>query len=65
MLRHSDKTVFEIFGSPDDIKFQSCLTLFEAATETEEDSALFSRALDLFYDGARDERTLSLLRADL
>ena len=65
VLRHSDKTVFEIFGSPDDIKFQSCLTLFEAATETEEDSALFSRALDLFYDGARDERTLSLLRADL
>ena len=62
---HGDKSPFEIFGSPDDMKFQSCLTLFEAASETEEDRDLFGRTLDFFYDGARDERTLSLLSADL
>jgi uncharacterized protein (DUF1810 family) len=65
VLPHSDKTAFEIFGSPDDMKFRSCLTLFEAAAENEEDSTLFGRALDLFYDGKRDDRTLSLLNADL
>ncbi|WP_028464534.1 DUF1810 domain-containing protein [Nisaea denitrificans] len=65
VLPHSDKTAFEIFGSPDDMKFRSCLTLFEAAAENEEDSALFGRALDLFYDGMRDDRTLSLLNTDL
>ncbi|WP_193170212.1 DUF1810 domain-containing protein [Nisaea nitritireducens] len=65
VLPHSDKTAFAIFGSPDDMKFRSCLTLFEAAAETEEDRALFRQALDLFYDGVRDERTLSLLSTDL
>ncbi|MEO9903492.1 DUF1810 domain-containing protein [Nisaea sp.] len=65
VLLHSDKTAFEIFGSPDDMKFRSCLTLFEAAAENEGDSELFGRALDIFYDGERDERTLSLLGADL
>lgn len=65
VLQHSDKTAFEIFGSPDDMKFRSCLTLFEAGAENEEDSTLFGRALDLFYDGMRDDRTLSLLNADL
>ena len=65
VLPHSKKTAFEIFGSPDDMKFRSCLTLFEAAAENEEDSALFGRALDLFYDGLRDDRTLSLLSTDL
>lgn len=65
VLPHNGKTAFEIFGSPDDMKFQSCLTLFEEAAENEEDSALFGRALDLFYDGMQDDRTLSLLNADL
>ena len=65
VLPHSDKSALEIFGSPDDMKFRSCLTLFEAAAENEEDSALCGRALDLFYDGMRDERTLSLLKTDL
>lgn len=65
VLPHSDKSPFEIFGSPDDMKFRSCLTLFEVAAETEDDRALFGRALDLFYDGMRDDRTLSLLNADL
>lgn len=65
VLPHEDKTAFEIFGSPDDMKFRSCLTLFEAAAELEEDRALFGRTLELFYDGTRDERTLSLLSDDL
>ena len=28
MLRHRDKSALAILGSPDDLKFRSCLTLF-------------------------------------
>jgi uncharacterized protein (DUF1810 family) len=46
-----------IFGSPDDLKFCSCLTLFERATG----DACFAAALDRFYAGRRDGATLALL----
>jgi len=65
MLTHGDKTAYEILGSPDDMKFRSCLTLFEAAACTEDDRRLFARALDVFYAGRRDPATLDLLKKDL
>lgn len=65
VLPHRDKTAFEIFGSPDDMKFRSCLTLFEAAAEDGDDRALFGLALDLFYEGARDDRTEALIGENL
>lgn len=65
VLPHRDKTAFEIFGSPDDMKFRSCLTLFETAAEEGAGRELFGRALDLFYSGVRDERTLALIGEDL
>jgi uncharacterized protein (DUF1810 family) len=34
MIRHKDKSALETPGSPDDLKFRSCLTLFlQAASE--------------------------------
>ncbi|WP_135853981.1 DUF1810 domain-containing protein [Halorussus salinus] len=48
----------EIFGSPDDLKFRSSMTLFEAVAD---DSAPFRTALDRYYDGDRDRKTLDLL----
>ena len=47
----------EILGSIDALKFASSMTLFEAAGGAAE----FGRALDVFYKGARDVRTLDLL----
>jgi len=58
VLAHSDRTAHVIFGSPDDLKFCSCLTLFELADPAE---PLFRDALDAFYGGVRDPRTLRLL----
>jgi uncharacterized protein (DUF1810 family) len=52
------RTAYEIFGSPDDAKFRSCLTLFERAASNE---SAFRQALDAYYDGARDRRTLERL----
>lgn len=54
------RSAHDIFGSPDDLKFRSCLTLFEAAASGA-DRALFATALDHFYAGTRDPLTLDLL----
>ena len=61
VLSVSGRTASEIFGSPDDIKFRSSMTLFERA---EPDCDLFSDALDRFFEGRRDRLTLELLAAE-
>jgi uncharacterized protein (DUF1810 family) len=52
------RTANEIFGSPDYLKFRSSMTLFEIATK---DSAPFEDALEQYYDGKRDPKTLERL----
>lgn len=47
-----------IFGSPDDLKLRSCLTLFAAAAP---DEPRFGAALQRLYPEGADERTLALL----
>jgi uncharacterized protein (DUF1810 family) len=51
----------EILGSPDDLKFRSSLTLFREAATENSDRALFTEALNQFYRGEADGRTLELL----
>ena len=46
-----------IFGSPDDLKFHSSMTLFSLAAP---DDALFVACLDKYFGGARDAATLDL-----
>lgn len=58
VLRHGDRTAHEIFGAPDDLKFRSCMTLFEFAAP---DEPLFGEALGTFYGGERDGQTLRML----
>ncbi len=55
-------TLHEMFGSPDDLKFGSSMTLFErAATGGPAEHPIFSEALNRCCRGERDERTLALL----
>ena len=61
MIVHKDRSALEILGSPDDLKFRSCLTLFRQAASEASDQMLFTEALDQFYDGKPDPRTLELL----
>jgi uncharacterized protein (DUF1810 family) len=63
MLRHKSKSALEILGSPDDLKFRSCLTLFHEAASDKFDRSLFAEALQQFYNGEPDLRTLELLRS--
>jgi len=52
------RTALEILGSPDDLKFRSSMTLFDrVATEQGE----FADALQRYFAGRPDERTLALL----
>ena len=52
------RTAHEIFGSPDDLKFRSSMTLFAAVAD---DAAVFQAALDKYYNGAADSETLKRL----
>lgn len=47
-----------IFGSPDDMKFRSSMTLFALAAEEDND---FRRALEKLNAGREDEATVALL----
>src|SRR5665647_2790399 len=58
VLAVKGKTAFQIFGSPDDLKFRSSMTLFSQA---EPDEPLFQRALAKYFGGIGDSRTLELL----
>jgi len=51
------RTLHEIFGSPDDMKFRSSMTLFAEAGE----GGLFADAIDRLCGGERDDATLKLL----
>lgn len=52
-----DKTILEILGSPDDLKFRSSMTLFGAVSSDPK----FPAAIDKYYGGEADRRTLELL----
>ena len=52
------KTAHGIFGSPDDLKFRTCMTLF---SQVARDESVFSQALEEFFGGQPDEMTLNLL----
>jgi uncharacterized protein (DUF1810 family) len=48
----------EVFGSPDDLKLKSSMTLFDAVPAT---FPVFGQVLDKFYNGQRDQKTLQIL----
>ena len=54
------RSLHEIFGSPDDMKFGSSMTLFASADG--QPSGIFRQAIDLCCGGRMDQRTLDLLQ---
>jgi uncharacterized protein (DUF1810 family) len=56
VLRHAGRPAEAILGPVDAMKLRSCLTLFRAARPGE---PCFQAALDAFYDGEPDARTLA------
>ncbi|MDR3475445.1 MAG: DUF1810 domain-containing protein [Devosia sp.] len=56
--RVEGRSIAEIFGHPDDMKFHSSMTLFARAAI---DDAGFTTALAKYFDGREDANTLALL----
>ena len=53
----ASRSAEQILGPVDALKLRSSMTLFDLV----EPNRLFAEALDGFYDGKRDERTLAML----
>lgn len=58
LLAQRNANAYEIFGSPDDVKLRSCMTLFAT---TSPQAPVFKQALDVFFKGKVDEVTVKLL----
>ena len=58
VLNVEGRSAEEIFGYPDYLKFRSCMTLFLTAAS---DNTLFKSALEKYFDGQPDQKTLEIL----
>lgn len=58
VLAVEGRSISEILGYPDDLKFRSSMTLFATLSET---GSLFECALEKFYSRGLDHRTIELL----
>ncbi|MFV5692943.1 DUF1810 domain-containing protein [Flavobacterium sp. LT1R49] len=52
------KTASEIFGTPDDMKLRSCMTLFANVKNAD---PVFQKVLEKYFNGLPDQLTLELL----
>jgi uncharacterized protein (DUF1810 family) len=53
------RSIEQIFPYPDNLKFRSCMTLFEASAAN---PMIFEAALLKYFDGKRDRLTLEILQ---
>lgn len=58
VMQLQGKSIRLIFGTPDHLKFRSCMTLFERVAA---DGNIFRAALEQYFEGKPDPFTLSLI----
>jgi uncharacterized protein (DUF1810 family) len=58
MAVEEGRTAHAVFGSPDDLKFRSSMTLFGRADPA---APVFRAALGRYFGGEEDPRTVALL----
>jgi uncharacterized protein (DUF1810 family) len=59
LLKLTYSNAMIIFGSPDDLKLKSSMTLF---SQVEKADVTFKLVLDKYFGGSYDERTIQLLK---
>jgi len=59
VLAITGRSAHDVFGSPDDSKLRSCMTLFEFVSEP---GSIFVSVLGKYFNGCGDDRTLNLLK---
>lgn len=62
LLKHPENNATAIFGSPDDVKLKSSMTLFAALPES---NPVFRQVLEKYFNGQDDKKTLELIAAEL
>lgn len=61
LLSLETSSALAVFGTPDDLKLRSCITLFNSVPGNER---VFQDVLQKFFDGREDTLTIQLLRYD-
>ncbi len=61
LLALQGKSATDIFGSPDDLKLKSSMTLFASVSPPR---SVFATVLERYYGGSHDQKTLDILKAD-
>ena len=59
VLHTTGRSASQIFGSPDDMKLKSCMTLFASLPDA---PLVFLQVLEKYFQGQQDTKTLQLLR---
>ena len=59
LLAHKTNDAHAIFGSPDDVKLKSSMTLFAALNNA---PPVFQSVLDKFFNGTKDDKTLQIIK---
>ena len=61
LLKLNTNNANKIFGSPDDVKLHSSVTLFSLLPNT---SSVFQKLLDKFFNGKKDAKTLRIIEEE-
>jgi uncharacterized protein (DUF1810 family) len=59
LLGIEGKTANQVFGSPDDLKLRSCMTLFSLVADT---NPVFDAVLKKYFSGIKDAKTIEIIR---
>ena len=60
LLSLKDTSMDEVMGFPDDLKLLSSVTLFEAISEP---NSIFTKIIEIYFDGERDEASFKLIKS--
>jgi uncharacterized protein (DUF1810 family) len=58
LLKLQENDPYRVFGSPDDMKLRSSMTLFAAVPDA---PPVFQEVLDKFFNGKKDDKTLQII----
>lgn len=58
LLDIEGRSANQIFGSPDDLKLKSCMTLFSSLPDA---NPVFESVINKYYNGTKDARTLEIV----
>jgi uncharacterized protein (DUF1810 family) len=61
LLKLETNDARRVFGTPDDIKLRSSMTLFSSVRDAD---TVFQKVLDKFFDGKKDQKTLQIIETE-